>query len=128
MAVIGVLDTHGLIWFLTDDPRLGPNAASLLSEPKVQLVLPATALAEACWLIEHGRTSISSIGILLSALDSDPRITVFPLDREVIERSNQITVIHEMHDRQIVATALLLVERGEQVALLTRDQNIADSR
>jgi hypothetical protein len=78
-------------------------------------------------LVERGRTSIASIGVLLGALDADPRIVVIPLDRVVIERSNQITSINEMHDRHIVATALLLADRGEQVSILTRDQNITDS-
>jgi PIN domain nuclease of toxin-antitoxin system len=127
MAPTSVLDTHGLIWFLTDDPRLGPDAASALSQFDARLILPATALAEACWLVERGRTSIASIGVLLAALDADPRIVVFPLDRAVIERSTQITSINEMHDRHIVATALVLVDRGEQVSILTRDQNITDA-
>lgn len=32
-------------------------------------------------------------------------------------------MISEMHDRQIVATALVLADRGELVTLITRDEN-----
>lgn len=34
------------------------------------------------------------------------------------------TVVPEMHDRQIVATALLAKTNGNQVAILTRDESI----
>ncbi len=50
-----------------------------------------------------------------------------PLDWAVIERSNTLTTIGEMHDRQIAASAVLLGEAGESVALLTTDLNITAS-
>ena len=37
------------------------------------------------------------------------------------------TAIPEMHDRQIVATALLAQEAGVDVAILTKDANITAS-
>lgn len=61
---------------------------------------------------------------VLTAVDNDPRITIIPLDRNVIERSNSLTAIGEMHDRQIVATALMMQDQGETVDLLTKDGNI----
>jgi hypothetical protein len=33
-----------------------------------------------------------------------------------------------MHDRQIVATALIAQDTGAQVTILTRDRNISQSR
>jgi PIN domain nuclease of toxin-antitoxin system len=48
-----VVDTHALIWFLAGSPRLGVNAASVLSDPASELILPATVLAEICWIVEH---------------------------------------------------------------------------
>ena len=65
--------------------------------------------------------------MILSALDADPRFHVSPLDRAVIERSNRLTSIGEMHDRQIVATTLLLIEGGETASLITSDSNITAS-
>src|SRR5258708_6086862 len=55
------------------------------------------------------------------------RITFLPLDRAIIERSNSLTTIGEMHDRQIVATALELQDQSETVAVLTKDANITAS-
>lgn len=42
----------------------------------------------------------------------------------MIEKSVNLTSINEMHDRQIVSTALVIEEQGNQVTLLSCDQNI----
>jgi PIN domain nuclease of toxin-antitoxin system len=125
--MIHVVDTHGLVWFFEGDPRLGTAAKSVLNTSKDPLILPATVIAEACWIIEHGRTSIPSISTFFAAVDADDRFQITPLDRATIEKSNDLTAITEMHDRQIVATALLLVEKGEDTRLITHDGVITAS-
>jgi PIN domain nuclease of toxin-antitoxin system len=118
------IDTHALIWFLEGNPRLGANAKSILSEPTSELVLPAIALAESVWIVSRGKTSVPSVEALLKVVSSDARVVLHPLDQAVIEQTIQLSSINEMHDRQIVATALMIQAQGEQVALLTCDQNI----
>lgn len=76
--------------------------------------------------VERGRVALT-VSDVLTAIDNDPRITVLPLDRSVIERSNGLTAIGEMHDRQIVATALVFQDQSETVDLLTKDGNITAS-
>ena len=122
-----VVDTHALIWFLEDNPRLGSNAKNILTHATSQLILPAIALAEAVWIVERGKTSIPSVADLLSAIDADPRVIIYPLDQAVIEQTILFSAIHEMHDRQIVATAIVLQSQGEIITLLTCDQNIEAS-
>lgn len=122
-----VIDTHALIWFLEGNKRLGTQAQAILSHFNSQLVLPAIALAEAAWIVERGKTSIPSVNALFNAINSDSRIAVYPLDRTIINQTLSLLSIHEMHDRQIVATAMILQNQGEIVALLTCDGNITDS-
>jgi PIN domain nuclease of toxin-antitoxin system len=122
-----VLDTHPLIWFLTGNPQLGAGARRVLSDPASDLILPAIALAEACWIVANGRTPIPSVTALLSTLDQDRRITVIALDRDIVVTSVNILAEGEMHDRQIVATAIHLRQMGEAVALLSRDPVIVGS-
>jgi PIN domain nuclease of toxin-antitoxin system len=122
-----VIDTHALIWFLEGNPRLGVNAKAILSNPDSQLIIPATTLAEAIWIVERGRTAIPSAKDIISAVETDSRILIYPLDKEVIEMTMNLSTINEMHDRQITATALLLVSKGDTVRLLTCDQNITAS-
>lgn len=116
-----MIDTHALIWFLEGNSRLGANANAVLSNPDSQLFIPAITLAEAVWIVERGKTSIPSTKNLLLAVEADPRIIIYPLDKDVIETTISLSTINEMHDRQIAATALVLASKGEKVELLTCD-------
>ena len=122
-----VVDTHALVWFLEGNSRLGTNAKTIFADSSSQLILPAIALAEAVWIVERARTSIPSVTDLVNAIDADPRITIYPVDKAVIEQSISLTSITEMHDRLIVATAIVLKNEGDYVALLTCDRNITAS-
>lgn len=122
-----VLDTHTLIWHLEANPRLGPTTLAVLRDPRTELILPATALAEACWIVDSGRTGLPSALQLLADVQSEARLTVYPLTTEIIARTLTLTSVREMHDRQIVATALHLQAQGHRVTLLTRDENITAS-
>lgn len=122
-----IVDTHALVWFLEGNPRLGTNAKAVLESSASRLVVPMIVLAEACWIIEHGRTSIPSISDFLKAVDADPRVTVVALDRAILDKTLTLQAIGEMHDRQIVATALLLRDQSETVTLITKDANIRDA-
>ena len=122
-----VIDTHALIWFLEGNSRLGAKAKAILSQPDAQLVIPATTLAEAVWIVERGKTSIPDPKDVISVVEADPRVVIYQLDKDVIEMTMRLSVINEMHDRQIVATALVLASKGEVVQLLTCDKNITAS-
>ncbi len=126
MAVKHLVDTHALLWFLAGSPQLGGAAKEILQDSASEHYLPATVLAEACWIVERGKVPLT-VSDVLTAVDNDPRISIIPLDRNVIVRSNRLTEIGEMHDRQIVATALVLQDQGEIVDLLTKDANIIAS-
>jgi PIN domain nuclease of toxin-antitoxin system len=127
MYPLCVVDAHALIWHLTGNPRLGRAAAAVLQDPNSRLVLRIIVLAEVCWLIEKRRTTIPSVPAFFSALDKDERFSVFPLDREIVERCALLPPALEMHDRQIVATALILRGQGHDVRLLTCDGAITAS-
>ncbi|MGH1397289.1 MAG: type II toxin-antitoxin system VapC family toxin [Trichormus sp.] len=122
-----VIDTHALVWFLEGNPRLGTNAKAILSHPDSQLVIPATTLAEAVWIVERGRTSIPHPQDVIAVVEADPRVVIYPLDKDIITMTMSLSAINEMHDRQIVATALVLASKGDVVQLLTCDQNITAS-
>lgn len=121
-----VVDTHALIWFLSDNPRLGRNALTVLNDPTSQLVLPAIALAEALWILSSKRLGVNTED-LLAAIAADSRIYVYPLTQEIVEEAQSLEVIAEMHDRQIVATALHLSTKNDKCSLLSRDLNISES-
>jgi PIN domain nuclease of toxin-antitoxin system len=123
-----VIDTHALIWFFEDNPRLSLPVKAVLADPDSQLILPAIALAEAVWIVDRGKTTIPSATALLTAVLDDSRIRIYPLDQTVVERTVLLASINEMHDRQIVATGLVLQDQGQAVTLLTCDRNITASQ
>ena len=127
MALKYVLDTHALIWYLEGNPRLGPKAKVLLDDPTIELVLPLIALSEAVFIIARGKTGIPTVSTLLERVDGDPRITLYPLDRRVLDKTLELEEIPEMHDRQIAATALLLEHQGHTIFLLTKDTYLVSS-
>ena len=125
MPNLYVVDTHTLLWFLDNYKKLGAAAAKVLADPNVILILPAIALSEALFVIEKGRTPFTITETdLLQAIENDTRFVVVPLDDSVIKQTLQCKTVPEMHDRQIVATALLAQTDGDQVAILTRDESI----
>ena len=128
MLVKYVVDTHALIWFLEGNSRLGENARAILADANSQLILPAIAFAELVWVVERGRTTIPSVEALLGVIADDLRISIYPLDQAVVERSTTLSAVNEMHDRQIVATTLVLQSQSEGAVLLTCDQNITASK
>lgn len=62
-----VLDAHALVWMLEGNPRLGLAARAVLSDPTSSLILPVTALAEACWVVSKG-ARLWPTGVELSSL------------------------------------------------------------
>ena len=128
MAHKYVLDTHAVVWHLEGNPRLGPNAKRVIDDPLSSLVLPVIALAEAAYIVEHGRTAIPKVSELLRSVLADPRISIFPVTWEVFEESLNAVVLPEMHDRLIVGSALYLQSLGDTISLLTKDASIVESR
>lgn len=127
MANSYVLDTHALVWYIEGNAKLGGQAKAVMDDQQSRLILPAIVLAEAIDVVEKGRTTIVDVNVLLKRVRRDPRIEIYPLTLEVLQQSLSAGSVPEMHDRLIVATALLLQSAGSQVALLTKDSDIIAS-
>jgi PIN domain nuclease of toxin-antitoxin system len=127
MPIDYVVDAHALIWFLEANSRLGAAAKAVMEDPGSILHLPVIALAEACWVVEKKRCAIPSIADLIIDIDTDKRFMLVPMDRRILDVSTTLTGIHEMHDRLIAATFLVLQSTGVAASLLTRDPNIVAS-
>lgn len=47
-----LLDTHALLWWLTDDARLSPTARQTIGDPAIEIVVSAdAALAVPAWRV-----------------------------------------------------------------------------
>jgi PIN domain nuclease of toxin-antitoxin system len=121
--ISGVLDTHAFVWYLNGDQRLSTSAQIFISSALQQgqlLSVPAISIVEIIYLEEKNKIPQGFITWLLGSLQSLPFVIV-PLDINIIQVIRQIprTLVPEMPDRVIVATALAL-----GVPLVTKDDTI----
>ncbi len=121
-----VTDTHGLIWYLEDDPRLGPAANTAFAEcdrGEAIVHVPTICLVEIIYLQEKGRIPLDlktrldaelraggGSGLVLAALTAEVAATVSRVAR---------TDVPDMPDRIIAATALHL-----SLPLISKDRRI----
>jgi PIN domain nuclease of toxin-antitoxin system len=82
------------------------------------VIVPAIVLAEFVMLLEKRRVALD-MNDIISALESRPGFQLRNLTREVALRIQALPVLPDIHDRLIVAEALVA-----GAALITRDQAI----
>jgi predicted nucleic acid-binding protein len=116
-----VTDTHSLLWYLYDIPRLGSNARAAFDAVSVgdaTLLIPAIVLAEMVYTVERRRHDID-VGKALDLIADADNLRVLPFGLEDARALIALTEIAEMHDRMIAAAAQAL-----GVPLITRDEAI----
>lgn len=119
-----IIDTHALIWYLTQDRRLGSQARQILDDERARLIVPAIVLAEAKHIADRHRVPITFQQIL-EHISASVNIEVFPMDVAVVKLLPDNL---DIHDSIIVATALYSKEFfGEDISILTNDSAITQS-
>ena len=120
-----VTDTHALIWYLEDSPRLGTNASQIFTaceQGELLIWVPTICLVEIIYLPERNRISLELKERFLAELQAgNSGLVLADLTAEVIEAVEQVPrdLVPDMPDRIIVATALSL-----NLPLITRDARI----
>jgi PIN domain nuclease of toxin-antitoxin system len=112
-----LLDTHVLLWWLADDPRLSPRARALIADPANQLTVSAATAWEIA--IKQALGKLTMDGDLEDAV-REQGFTMLPI---VFRHSAETMLLPAIHrdpfDRMLVAQA-----RVENLALLTVDAHI----
>lgn len=121
-----VLDTHVLIWWVTDDARLSELAREALkqelAESSGQVLVSAITAWEIAMLQQRGRLVLSmDLDEWLLAVEGIEQVSIVPISTRVAVQSTQLP--GEFHkdpaDRFIVALA-----RELNAPLLTADEKI----
>lgn len=116
-----VTDTHSLLWYLYDIPRLSAGAVAAyeaVSRGDSTLLIPAIVLAEVVHIVERRFPNLS-VSDVLDRIDEADNFRVLPFDLDGARSMIALTVIPEMHDRMIVAAAYTFA-----APLITRDRTI----
>jgi PIN domain nuclease of toxin-antitoxin system len=120
-----VTDTHGLIWYLENSPRLGSDARAAFDacdRGEIVIYVPTICLVEIIYLQEKGRIPLTlkdefdrelqagTTGLIMASLTPD-----------VVEAIARVPRSHvpDMPDRIIAATALHM-----RLPLISRDRAI----
>lgn len=119
------VDTHALIWHLADLPFISKNAAQCLDKADdgdAFIIVPTIVLAEALFLSKKKRFAFD-YAALISQMATSTSYSIYPFDFEILLQLEKLDAIPELHDRIIVATALVTSSTR-----ITKDQSIISSR
>ena len=119
-----VADTHSLIWYLMDSPRLSLVANrcfKLIEKGKARLLIPAIVMAEIIYIVEKGKVK-ANLDDLVDRIREAENFELSPLGIDQLLCLKDEKSIQEMHDRLIVCEALV-----NGATLITKDKEIKEA-
>jgi PIN domain nuclease of toxin-antitoxin system len=120
-----VTDTHGLIWHLEDDPRLGSNARATFEacdRGEIIIYVPTICLVELVYLQEKGRIPANFKGRFDALMQAGTSgLISVDVTVDIVDAVSHVprTDVPDMPDRIIAATAMHL-----GLPLISRDSKI----
>ena len=118
-----VTDTHSIVWYFTDDPRLSRRALEVFEKTIKEgaIIIPTVVLAEIMYIAGKGKITLT-FDETLQKIDSYENFIVAVLDLEILKVAEKIKLNLEIHDKLIAATTLYY-----NASLITRDPLITKS-
>ena len=116
-----VTDTHALLWWFIDSPKLSPKSAEILQgceNGENIIFIPSIVIAEAFSIFEKKRIFFD-FKKLFKNIDESDNFVLIPLDYPILHKMIDVRDIPELHDKIIVSTALYLT-----LPLITKDKTI----
>lgn len=120
-----VTDTHSLIWYLTDDPKLSGDAKKIFRRVdnfQDEIFIPCIVFFELIYLIEKNKIVVD-FESLVTRLSSSQNYRIEPLCLPIIEKSRSIRreKVSDPWDRLIAATSMHL-----SVPLISKDDSFRE--
>lgn len=119
-----VIDTHSLVWYFTKSVSLSEKAKNCFKQcenNEATIIIPTIVLAESLYISEKKKISFNYESFI-TGIFASTNYSIHPFDFEVLLELPKLTQIPEIHDRIIVATALLTSS-----TLITKDRAIISS-
>jgi PIN domain nuclease of toxin-antitoxin system len=118
-------DTHALLWWFTDSPKISSKAAGIFQRCEAGesiIFIPSIVLAEALTIFEKKRVLFNFKALLRKINESDNFLLV-ALDYQILLAMMTLKEIPEIHDKIIVSTAHYL-----RVPIITKDETLQNLR
>lgn len=119
-----VTDTHALLWWFTESPRLSSHASNIFidcEKGKGIIFIPSIVLAEALSIFDKKRIAFN-FQDLFEKIKSSENFALIALDYPVLEKMIDLKDIPELHDKIIVSTAIYL-----DLPVITKDEVLQGS-
>ena len=119
-----VTDTHSLIWYLIDSPKLGLDANKCferVEKGKAKLLIPAIVIAEIIFILESGKVK-ADLEEIFKRIEEAENFDISPLGVKQLRCLKEQIKISEMHDRLIVCETLI-----HNAKLVTKDNEIKEA-
>ncbi|PIV06177.1 MAG: hypothetical protein COS57_04770 [Syntrophobacterales bacterium CG03_land_8_20_14_0_80_58_14] len=118
-----VVDTHALLWWFTDNPKLGPQATQIFQkceQGKNVLFVPSIVIAEALSIFDKKRVAFD-FRKLFTKITKSENYFIISLDLSILQKMIDLKDIPELHDKIIVSTAKYL-----NLPLIAKDSVLRD--
>jgi PIN domain nuclease of toxin-antitoxin system len=116
-----VADTHTLIWWFTDSPKISAKAAEIFAKcekGETVIFIPSIVIAEALSIFDKKRVSFD-FRKLFKKMHESENFAIIPLDFPILQKMITLRELPELHDKIIVSTAKYL-----SLPLITKDETI----
>ncbi len=117
----GLLDTHGLIWWLTNDGRLSVRVLAFIRDPATRVLVSAATAWEVAIKVAKGRLSVPvEPSRLLEAVIAERMVPLAIAFDHAVAAASLPRIHADPFDRLIVAQAQALA-----IPIITADPHIA---
>jgi PIN domain nuclease of toxin-antitoxin system len=114
-----ITDTHALLWWFTDSPKISPKASEIFENCERGeniIFVPSIVIAEALSIFEKKRITFDFKKLLRKINDSD-NFVIIALDSTILQKMVELKDVPELHDKIIVSTARYL-----NLPIITKDE------
>ena len=119
-----VTDTHALIWWFIDSPKISSKAADIFEKcerGENVIFIPSIVMAEALTIFEKKKVSFNFKN-LLQKIDASQNFMLIAPDYPMLQEMMTLKDIPEIHDKIIASTAKHL-----KAPIITKDKSLQKS-
>ena len=116
-----VTDTHALLWWFTDSPRISPKASEIFEkseEGENVIFIPSIVIAELLSIFDKKRVSFDFKN-LFQKIHTSENFVLIALDYPILQKMVALKEVPELHDKIIVSTARYL-----KLPIITKDKTL----